>query len=645
MDRIRRLASAIAAALVLFQTAIAAPAAELSLTADERAWLEAHPVVRVGADFYAPVVLFEGAIGPLEGVAGDYLAAAADRFGVRFDVVLRTHQSHGRVMRGLREGEIDLVPAVMADHPDIRHGRAGATAAYLSIPVVIVTLVDAPYVDTLRALRSQRVAAVPPIASRLREMEFEADVEVAPPHIGLSGVATGRWDAYVGDLPTITHHLGEQAVTNVKINGELPMPTRVAMAVRPEDEVLARLLDRAFEAIPMEERDAIWRRWFRVTYEQSLLVSPWLWVGAGTVLLVLCVALIRVRRLSHRVGAIQATVDSLDQHLLSAHLDSAGRIAEVTNALCMATGFTSVDLVGRRLGEVGVPAAAEDMPVERLMGTVRGGRAWTGEFTLTRNDGTSLWARAVVSPRRRKGETVGFTVLWQDISESKRYRDLSLCDELTGLYNRRHFNAEAPKHLADARQKGSLFCLVSVDVDNFKAYNDTYGHAAGDGVLIAVGDVLREGLRRDNDLACRLGGEEFVVTFTVIESADAHRIGEDLRRRLQARVIPHRKAPSGVVTASFGLVVSGPGDTRDVEALLAAADAALYAAKHDGRNRVAVADVSEGPLWAGRSMMTRVAERDADLSDGLPNVASPLAMPDAPEPKTANERLLPSTQR
>ncbi len=624
-----------AVVLVLFQTVTTAHAAELSLTADEQAWLEAHPVVRVGADFYAPVVLFEGVVGPLEGVAGDYLAAAADRLGVRFDVVLRTHQSHGRVMRSLREGEVDLVPAVMANHPDIRAGRAAATTAYLEIPVVIVTRVDAPRVDTLRALRSQRVAAVPPIAGRLREMEFEAGVEVAPPHLGLSGVATGRWDAYIGDLPTITHHLGEQAVTNVKINGELPMPSRVAMAVRPEDAVLVRLLDRAFEAIPAEERDAIWRRWFRVTYEQSLFVSPWLWGGAIAFLVMLGVVLARVRRLSKRVRTIQATVDSLDQHLLSAHLDAEGRIAEVTNALCMAIGFASVDLLGRRLSEVGAPAATEDMPVERLMEAVFAGRAWTGEFALSRNDGTSLWAKAVVSPRRRKGETVGFTVLWQDISESKRYRDLSMSDELTGLFNRRCFNAQAPKRLADARENGILFCLISIDVDNFKAYNDTYGHAAGDRVLATVGDVLREGLRREDDLAFRLGGEEFVVTFAVVEGADARRMAEDLRHRLQARAIPHRKAPSGVVTASFGLVVSGPGNTCDVEALLAAADTALYAAKHDGRNRVAVAGSLGGRSQAGTPELTLITERSADHSGGAANLASPRspsAMPDELDP-------------
>jgi diguanylate cyclase (GGDEF)-like protein/PAS domain S-box-containing protein len=261
----------------------------------------------------------------------------------------------------------------------------------------------------------------------------------------------------------------------------------------------------------------------------------------------------------------------------------------VTNARCRATGFAATELIGRRLAEVGAPPDETGTDPGTLIATLRAGEAWKGEFKLRRKDGGALWASAVLSPRRRGAETVGYTAIWQDITESMRYRELSLRDELTGLFNRRHFNAEAPLLLEAARREGKLLAVVALDVDNFKAYNDTYGHGAGDRVLAVVGETLREGLRRETDHAFRLGGEEFAAVLAVAEKADAVRIAEAVRELLQARAIPHAGNPPGVVTTSAGVAIAGPDDRRDMDALLGAADAALYVAKRGGRNRVAVA--------------------------------------------------------
>ncbi|MEZ5668689.1 MAG: diguanylate cyclase [Alphaproteobacteria bacterium] len=565
-------------------------AAGLALSDGERQWLAEHPVVRVGTDFLAPVAFFEDEAGPLQGVAADYLTAAAAMLGVEFDLVRRTHRDHPRIMAALGEHEIDLVAAAMAGHAEVRDGVAVETRPYLEVPVVAVTPEAAPRIGGIRALDGLRVAGTPPVIEAMRRQGVEAEAEVAAPHVGLLGVATGRWDVYVGDLPVISHFLAEQAITNVRINGELPPPNRMVMLVRAADAPLATALDKAFAAIAPAERDRIWQRWFRVPYAQSLMASPWLWAGIGAGAVALGPALLLTCQLRRRVRQVQGTVESLDHHLMSAHLDCNATILEVTNALCRATGFEGAELVGRSLAEVGAPHGAGGPPALRaLMDDVRRGQAWRGIFKVERKDGGSLMAEAVVSPRRRKDETVGFTVIWQDISDSLHYRDLSLRDELTGLYNRRHYNAEAPALLAATRRDGGCFALVAVDVDCFKAYNDTYGHAAGDAVLTAVGQVLRETMRRERDLAFRLGGEEFAVVFAAGDEAEARQRAETLRLALEARGIPHSGGPAGVVTASVGVAVAGPGDERDLAALWQAADAALYRAKHGGRNRVAMA--------------------------------------------------------
>lgn len=561
----------------------------LNLTPAEHAWLADHPVIRVGADFLAPVSIFDGEDGPLEGVSADYLDVVEAMLGVEFQLTLRTHRNHPRVMQALDYGEIDLVAAAMADKPDVTEGRAVATAPYLAIPVVIVTRADEPRIDDIQALAGRRVSGTPPPIHALRRYGLESEFSMAPPHEGLLGVATGRWDAFVGNLPMVTHHLAEAPVTNIKINGELPLPFRVAMLVRPEDAALAHILDKAFAAIPTERKDAIWRQWFRVNYEETMVSSPWLWGGVGTGTLVLGLVLFQARHTARRMRAVQGT---LDQHLMSAHLDARATITEVSKALCHATGYEGAELVGRTLEQIGTPGNSARLAMEAIVETIRTDGSWRGEFTVQRKDGSALWAHGVISPRRRKGETVGFTVVWQDISESKHFRDLSLRDELTGLFNRRHFNAEAPNLLAEAERDNALFALVALDVDCFKAFNDTYGHGAGDEVLAQVGRVLASGLRRESDLAFRLGGEEFAVAFIVAEEADALRIAEALRAAVEFCAIPHAKGPAGVVTASLGLVTAGPDDPRSLERLMAAADEALYEAKNAGRNRVAVAAMS-----------------------------------------------------
>lgn len=565
------------------------PLGSFELSAEERAWLDQHPVVRVGANMFAPVAVFAEGSNVLEGVAGSYLATAAAMTGTSFELVARTHKDHPGIMRLLGDGTVDLVAAAMADSRAFRRNEFLATSAYVEIPVVIVSRSDEPHIDDVTDLAGRRVAAIGSAVDDLRDLGIDTVQDDVQPPDGLRGVAENRYDAYILNLTTMTHFLSERPNPDIKINGQLPEPARVAMAVRAEDAVLASILTKAFAAVPSDEKDAIWRRWFRVNYEENLVASPWLWGGIGGGGLVLCLVLLQVRYLQRRERHVLGTFESLDQHLLSAHIDCKATITEVTNALCQATGFDGVELVGRSLGEVGKPAADDSATLRTIMDKLRAGATWKGEFQVHRKDGSDFWAHAVLSPRRRKGETIGFTAIWQDISDSKHFRDLSLRDELTGLFNRRHFNTEAPNLLAAAERENGLFALLALDVDCFKAYNDTYGHSAGDDVLALVGAVLQEGLRRECDLAFRIGGEEFAVAFVVAEEADALRIAESLRADLERRSIAHEKAPAGVVTASLGLVLAGPDDPRGIDQLLAAADEALYEAKNAGRNRVALA--------------------------------------------------------
>jgi two-component system cell cycle response regulator len=188
------------------------------------------------------------------------------------------------------------------------------------------------------------------------------------------------------------------------------------------------------------------------------------------------------------------------------------------------------------------------------------------------------------------------------VEQSQR---LACVDVLTGLLNRRALSGALATEVARSQRYGHSLSLVMVDVDHFKSINDRFGHATGDEVLKAVAANL-EKARRTSDVAGRWGGEEFVVALSCTDAAGAAMAGERLRRALAAEAI----AVGGEelrVTASFGVATLLPGETMD--ACLARADRALYAAKSGGRNRVVSAEppVSAAPIAAGASPATDAA--------------------------------------
>ena len=166
------------------------------------------------------------------------------------------------------------------------------------------------------------------------------------------------------------------------------------------------------------------------------------------------------------------------------------------------------------------------------------------------------------------------------------YRQLSLNDTLTGLYNRTWLADMLPKLVTRARTQGSPLALLMIDLDNFKKFNDTHGHLVGDAALCAAANVIRDGLR-PSDFAVRYGGEELMAVLPETTVELAHMVADRLCRQMREAVLfPDMRVPMPHLTACFGVAVLGPDG--DEMSLIAAADAALYRAKDAGRNCVSV---------------------------------------------------------
>ncbi|MFP5441855.1 MAG: diguanylate cyclase [Gammaproteobacteria bacterium] len=195
------------------------------------------------------------------------------------------------------------------------------------------------------------------------------------------------------------------------------------------------------------------------------------------------------------------------------------------------------------------------------------------------------WHMAYELEREVERQTEALSQTMRELRDANRQlADMSMHDGLTGLHNRRHFDERFPALVQLAARRQEPLAVMMLDVDHFKQVNDTHGHLVGDDCLRQVATTLRQVMVRSTDLLARYGGEEFVVVLPGTGEAEAAVIAERIRLAVEATPIPNGETPLHV-TLSIGLAVRVP-DAGDASQLLADADAALYRAKNNGRNRV-----------------------------------------------------------
>jgi diguanylate cyclase (GGDEF)-like protein/PAS domain S-box-containing protein len=237
----------------------------------------------------------------------------------------------------------------------------------------------------------------------------------------------------------------------------------------------------------------------------------------------------------------------------------------------------------------------------------------SASYRFRRPDGSWVWVDG--HARLRAGgageEPKDYVVVLRDATERKaaefkllaaldRMEQMAATDGLTGLSNRRHLDLAAEREwLRCARERLPLSVLL-IDADHFKRYNDRYGHLAGDDCLRAIAAQVAAVGQRPGDVAARYGGEEFVLLLPNTDGDGARRLAQRLCALVQGLGLPHEgNAGTAVVTVSIGVASGCPGEPDsgpgDLAAVFAAADAALYQAKHAGRNRVVVSDDTSDP--------------------------------------------------
>ena len=583
---------------------------QIQLSETEKQWLQAHPSIRLAVDNDWSPFEYVDDTGNYVGMAAEYINLVAQKLDIQFEI--EKDKPWSEVVESVKKRELDMFSCVVATAQ--RREYAEFTRPYLSFPMVIVTSDQVAYVNGIRDLKNETVAVVRGYATQdlLENNHPELDLYLAD-NVGeaLEKLSHGKVYAYIGNIATVSDVIRREGLTNIKISGETPYSYELSMAVRNDWPEFIPILQKALDSISEQERDQIYRNWIKLRYELGVDYDL-LWKVLAVVTLVIVTILLWNRRLSNEIEKrIEAEkllqdahrrleqtnqqlvnyVDIVDKYVIISSTDIAGRITSTSDAFCEISGYSQAELIGNNHRIV----RHEDMPesiYEALWKTIASGKTWEGELKNKKKNGAYYWVHAYISPNfDEQGKVVGYTAIREDITNKKRAEQLSVTDELTSLYNRRQFNNLFPQEMTRAEREKKTFALMIIDVDYFKPYNDNYGHQQGDNVLQLVAGTLKASLRRASDFVFRIGGEEFAVVVTVDTDEQAYALAEKLRGAVEGLKIEHEHSRvSAYVTVSIGLKThdAAEGQPGETELIYRLADDALYQAKKNGRNQVAM---------------------------------------------------------
>jgi diguanylate cyclase (GGDEF)-like protein/PAS domain S-box-containing protein len=293
---------------------------------------------------------------------------------------------------------------------------------------------------------------------------------------------------------------------------------------------------------------------------------------------------------------LRLIVDGMDEGLMI--IEANGRIQFSNPACDRYLGYEQNELAGAALGQLLSPGVTQEYLAYFAAWSAdpetvhpRGAR----EVQIRRRDGTARAMDLTLTPMYA-GEPL-FIGLLHDITHHKQsetaLQRAALLDPLTKIANRRHFDHFLEKEWLRAIRSSEPLSLVVIDVDHFKLYNDTLGHAAGDACLRKVAAALQSHALRPTDIAARFGGEEFVLLFAETAAGTALKLAESVRSHVESLELPNpRSSTSSWLTVSVGVATIIPSQRDEVESFFVAADRAMYQAKEAGRNRVVAA-----PAW------------------------------------------------
>ncbi|WP_285960168.1 EAL domain-containing protein [Pseudomonas tohonis] len=411
----------------------AAPSGAFTLTQEEQAWLQDHPVLRMGIDASWPPFEFRDSQGRHQGLAADYVKLIQERLGVRLEPV--EPRNWGEVLEQARNGQLDLLPGVMST-PE-RQQYLSFTRPYLDFPIVILARDGGPQPKSLGELYGLKIAVVEDYAPHELLRSGNPDLNLLPlPSVAasLQALATGQADAFVGDLASSVWSLRQLRLEGLYISGETPYRYQLAMATPRGDTPLVGILDKVFADISAAQVEAIQDRWVGGVIDRRPVWTTLIAYGLPALLLI-GLALVFVLRINRRLSGEMSRRALLEDELRTSEQHYRG-LVESLNAIAWEMRldehrFTYVSPHAERL--LGYPLAdwlepgfwqrtlhPEDAQRAEYFCNeeVAAGRDHSFDYRMLAADGRVLWIRDIVT-LDPQGDSQIIRGLMIDITEAK----------------------------------------------------------------------------------------------------------------------------------------------------------------------------------------------------------------------------------
>lgn len=560
---------------------------KLHFTPEELAYLAKNPIVKLANDVNWGPFQFINDKGKYAGITADYFHLLSEKLGLTFQTV--KHKNWNQVVAMAEAGKLDVYPCAVAT-PE-RQTYMKFTRPYLSFPMVLVGRDSMSYVNGYSELNGQKVASVKGgWSAEFLKKHFPniIVVPVATVKEGIEAVIEGRAKAFSGNLGVINFTLQQYGLTGVSVVGQSSHRFDIAVGVQKDNPILFNILQKGLDSITDKERQKIYNKWVKLEVIQKLDSTQLITIAiAVTIVVFTLLTLALVYR--YQKNKQQSYINQVHELTYAAMIDMSDyTLVQVSDSYARLTGYSRDELLGKNyltLASHRVPPEKQQQLIERLLS----GQSWQGEISGINKSGEEYWVALTLTPIKNVMGNVSH--VWAtrvDITDKKRIEKLNIIDEMTGLYNRRHFNEVIEREINRAKRTEIPLALAMIDVDFFKSINDTYGHQRGDEVLKQVAQCFQKSFGRASDAVFRMGGEEFLILSTFeSEEAFSHHL-ERLCHEVAALDIKNDGSEYAVLTISIGGVFYRHHQLEDASSLYHEADQKLYQAKQTGRNRVVV---------------------------------------------------------
>eukprot|EP01029_Cantina_marsupialis_P032403 TRINITY_DN98675_c0_g1_i1.p1 TRINITY_DN98675_c0_g1~~TRINITY_DN98675_c0_g1_i1.p1 ORF type:complete len:428 (-),score=37.44 TRINITY_DN98675_c0_g1_i1:43-1326(-) len=297
--------------------------------------------------------------------------------------------------------------------------------------------------------------------------------------------------------------------------------------------------------------------------------------------------------LKQRLFENDKLLEIIDENVLISITDTEGTIIDVSDAFCEYVGYTKTELLGQNHRIIRHEDTNDSFFFE-MWKTIKSGKTFKSEIKSRKKSNEECWANITITPVIKNNEIINFIAIRQDITNKKKLEKLAIHDDMTGLYNRRYLNKIIDSEIRRTKREKTSLSLLTIDIDNFKKYNDTYGHPAGDEVLVKVAKVLKDNAQRASDFCFRMGGEEFGILFSDLGIEKSITFSEEIVKAVANLKIKHEGSDTGdYLTVSAGLIVQSHEYLESFKELYKHSDDALYESKQKGKNQIHLSDKSQ----------------------------------------------------